>query len=137
MFPTSITSSRTCWPFAPQMLEVCTVERKQLFSLGFLTFVFHTFSDFCSEPRGGALVMCAHMHPRHRATEFQIVLQLIHQNPERGLRARYRGTVSSCVPRDRKSRQSIFFSWPLLADVTTRCRIRPGLCTGSQWSVAV
>jgi hypothetical protein len=56
------------------------MERKQLFSLDFLTFGFHTFSHFCSEPRGGALVMCAHMPPRHRATatEFQIVLQLFH-----------------------------------------------------------
>jgi hypothetical protein len=26
----------------------------------------------------------------------------------------------------------ILFSWPLLADVTTRCRIRPGLSTGKQ-----
>jgi hypothetical protein len=53
-------------------------DRFQLFSLDFLTFGFLTFSDFCSEPRGGALVMCAHMHPRHRATEFQIVRQLFH-----------------------------------------------------------
>ena len=54
------------------------IERKPLFSLDFPTFGFPTFSDICSEPRGGTLVMCAHMHPRHRAMEFQIVRQSFH-----------------------------------------------------------
>ena len=51
------------------------------------------------------------------------VLYLFHRILERDIRARYRDTVSSTVP-------NFFFNWPLLADVSARCRIRaPGRCS--------